>query len=367
MTAKKIRLDRGVGRAYLKSMRRAAAANGEPKSIVLVGIDGSRGSERAFRVGLKIAQKRSLTLRLVGIFPRPVMMDSSYVALMNQYLDTAVNEILAMLKGYGAQAEESGVPVTTRAFVGEPRGALVEESKSARVAVVGKRGRNRFAGRFLGSVSAHLAAHSHCPTLVVPEERGIDSSTEPRAPEQELAHGDDAADEPLSLIEESKPRAHKGRRFANVSDPLNLDSEVVVGLDVGTEADEMLQVAGQAAQLVDRPLALVSASPLNAAGHWGPNPVEHNIEIPNLRRPYIEHLQGAADHLSGQFPDLTVRWQFFDGTPAGVLSEASRTAELIIVGTRGHGGFPGLLLGSVSQAVLNRAVCPVLVVPTVKS
>jgi nucleotide-binding universal stress UspA family protein len=348
-------------------MNHTSAGSSEPPSIVLVGMDGSTGSERAFRVGLKIAKRRGLALRLVGTFLRPVMTDSSYVPLMNQYLDTVVNEIQEMLRGYASHAEEAGVRTTTRALVGDPGGTLVDESKSARVAVVGKRGRNRFAGRFLGSVSAHLAAHAHCPTLVVPEEWESDTSTEPRAPAQQLAHGDDAADEPLSLIEESKPRAHKRRVFANVSEQVNFDSEVVVGVDLGTKADEMLRVAGEAAHLVNRPLALVSASPLNADGHWGPNPVEHNIEIPNLRRPYIEHLQDSAHHMSEQFPELTVRWQFFDGTPAGVLSEASRTAELIIIGTRGHGGFPGLLLGSVSQAVLNRAVCPVLVVPTAKN
>jgi nucleotide-binding universal stress UspA family protein len=75
----------------------------------------------------------------------------------------------------------------------------------------------------------------------------------------------------------------------------------------------------------------------------------------------------VAQRVRAEHPELSVHWQFFDGSPAGVLSEASRTASVVAVGTRGHGGFAGLLLGSVSQAVLNRSVSPVLVVPTLKN
>lgn len=344
-------------------MNHSHAIDSDRTSGVLVGLDGSTGSEQAFQTGLKVAKLRNLPLRLVGTFPPIAMTDSSYAGMMNDYLDTAVDEVQKMLDGYAEQAEEAGVKAATSAVVGDPGGTLVDESRSARVAVVGKRGRNRFAGRFLGSVSAKLTAHAHCPTLVVPEKWENDSSTESLAPSQDHAQGNDAEEEPLSLIKGSSRPDSERRTFANVSQDLNFDSEVVVGVDAGDKDEDVLYLAAEAAELVGRRLTLVSAAPLNAYGHWHPNMVEHNLEMPTLRRPYTDNLQKRTQEVSEKFPGVTVQWQFFDGSAAGLLSEASRTAALVVIGTRGHGGFAGLLLGSVSQAVLNRSVCPVLVVP----
>lgn len=347
-------------------MNRSHELNADRPRDVLVGLDGSAHSERAFKAGLMVAKKRHVPLRLVGTFPRLVMTDSSYVTMMNDYVDACTRETQLMLSGYVSVAEEQGVKVTTRALIGEPGQVLVDESRTAALAVVGKRGRNRFSGRFLGSVSAKLAAHGHCPTLVIPEKWSSESEEELLAPAQDLPPGDAAASEELTQVTESSPPEEGSRRiFANVSRDLNFDSEVVVGVDVSDHTADVANLAAQAAEMLHGPLTLVSAAPLNAEG-WYANTIEHNLEIPRLRRPYLDHLQTTAEQLSEAFPELTVRWQFFDGSAAGVLSEASRTASLIVIGTRGHGGFTGLLLGSVSQAILNRAVCPVLVVPTSK-
>jgi nucleotide-binding universal stress UspA family protein len=63
-----------------------------------------------------------------------------------------------------------------------------------------------------------------------------------------------------------------------------------------------------------------------------------------------------------KYPDVEVRTQVLPGRPADMLVDASETAVLVVVGSRGRGGFSGLLLGSVSRNVLHRAHCPVAVV-----
>jgi nucleotide-binding universal stress UspA family protein len=88
-------------------------------------------------------------------------------------------------------------------------------------------------------------------------------------------------------------------------------------------------------------------------------------------------MQGAADRAHGALrralrdslpdpPPVTVHGIVVEGAPADVLVEVARHADLLVVGTRGRGGFAGLLLGSVSQRCAERAECPVVVVPQPK-
>ena len=64
----------------------------------------------------------------------------------------------------------------------------------------------------------------------------------------------------------------------------------------------------------------------------------------------------------GDTPGIEVRTEVVDGSPAKALIDASQRADLLVVGTRGHGGFAGMLLGSVSQHVTAHAACAVTVV-----
>ena len=107
----------------------------------------------------------------------------------------------------------------------------------------------------------------------------------------------------------------------------------------------------------------MSANPVTVGTRF-PNPGQGALEMQSLHDYREEHLTWAVDTVREAHPDMDVTWRLFDGSAAGVLSEATRTAALVVLGTRGHGGFSGLLLGSVSQSVLSRTVAPVLVVPT---
>lgn len=227
------------------------------------------------------------------------------------------------------------------------RGAIIEESDVASLVVVGKRGRSRFAGRFLGSVSASVAAHSRCPSLIVPAE--YDAKELPEAPFAKMPDAPGWAETGVIAAE-------------GVEDATDFRDSVVVGIDVDAQPVETALHGARYAQDHGLKLILVTAEPLSGS-LWIPVSPIYRAEIPDMRREVASQLEAITVQVAGQ-TDVPVQWRFYDAHPADVLAEASQTADFVVVGTRGRGGFAGLLLGSISQAVLNRAVSPVLVVPT---
>ena len=79
-----------------------------------------------------------------------------------------------------------------------------------------------------------------------------------------------------------------------------------------------------------------------------------------LRR-HVRNLSKAADDLRTKFPGIEVTSRVVQGHPAQILVEASKGADLLVVGSRGHGEFVGMLIGSVSEYCATNAHCPVLV------
>lgn len=130
---------------------------------------------------------------------------------------------------------------------------------------------------------------------------------------------------------------------------------VVVGVDGSPSSVTALQLA---ASLV--PLA---GDVLHAVAAWQ-HPLAFSLYTP-LEWNYEELGGQALDQaLLDAFPDgypCTIERRLLKGSPAQILIEESRSASMVVVGSRGHGGFSGLLLGSVSSNVAERALCPVLV------
>lgn len=194
---------------------------------------------------------------------------------------------------------------------GTPAEVLVEETRTASCVVVGAGGHGPIFGRLLGSVSQHLTRHAAGPVLVVrsggvdagPVVAGVDgSSTSLRALAFALREGE-VRGVPVEVL--YVPPRLAGWAYLEGATSTELAHEL--------EADEA-RVRAHVAQVL--------------AAHRG---VRASVRTPS----------GSAAH---------------------ELARASEAASLVVVGSRGAGGFAGLLLGSVANAVLHRSHCPVAVI-----
>jgi nucleotide-binding universal stress UspA family protein len=276
------------------------------------------------------ASRRGLALHLVGSYYLPTLtsasLDGGYVPIDDEAIQAGARSVLDAAVD---RVASSGVEVTTSIAPGDAAGLLVDLSKDHELAVVGTRGRGGFAGRLLGTVSSALPAHAWCPTVVVPL-RGVG----PAAP------GDDPA---AGLPQTSPPQ------------------RIIVGVDGSPTSEVALRHAVRQALLWDCELVAVAGVPIaSGAGilAWLPSSVDHEQVLADAASGLdVIVARAEADH-----PGLAVRRIVLDGTGAELLVEFSQAADLVVVGSRGRGGFSGMLLGSTSQAVLHHAQCPVMVV-----
>ncbi|MET8371132.1 universal stress protein [Micromonospora profundi] len=281
---------------------------------VVAGVDGSPSSLVAAEHAARAALLRSRPLLLVHGYLHPL----GYGVPLNPYdlgVPAPSAEAQKMLERTAADLADRwpGLSVEVRQVAGGPGATMVEESRRADLVVVGSRGLGGFVGLLLGSVGAQVAAHAHCPVLVV------------RPDEQ----------------------------------PIDMDAPVLVGVD-GSEASRLAAGYGAAeATLRKVPLVLVHVGP---PGEDRATPEEIEESQAAYQAEAVRLLADASAAVRAEYPDLVVREHPVRAAGAAQgLIEASATASLLVVGTRGRHGFTGLLLGSVSQAVIQHAHCPVLV------
>jgi nucleotide-binding universal stress UspA family protein len=139
---------------------------------------------------------------------------------------------------------------------------------------------------------------------------------------------------------------------------------VVVGVDSSEGAKRALAFALEESRLRGATLLAVHAWSFPAiaasAGMFAP-PVEFDFE--ELKRDAEQSLNTVIDEVVGTGHGVEIERKVVEGAAAQVLTEEARGADLLVVGSRGHGGFTGLLLGSVSQQAAHHAPCPVVIVP----
>lgn len=305
--------------------------------VVLVGVDGSATSLNAADWASAYARAHGCSVHLVCSYSVPsftaAALDGGYAALD----DTAIADgARAVLDEARQRVAGHGLEVATTVATGDAAAVLVGMSQDARVAVVGTRGGGGFAGRLLGTVSSALPAHARCPTVVVPF-RGND--------------------------EEDAARNADRWGPQSVTRPQNEVHRIVVGVDGSPAAEVALRRAILEAETWGAELTAVAGVPVGTGAGilaWLPAAVDHEAVL----RDVAEGLDVVVDRALVDHPDVQVRRHVLDGTGAALLTEFSTAVDLVVVGSRGRGGFAGLLLGSTSQAVLHHSACPVMVVTT---
>ena len=297
------------------------------RDVVLVGVDGSPTSLHALDWAIGQARTHGRSIQLVCSYSLPsftaASLDGGYAALD----DTAIREgAEAVLAEAAARVRDQGVPVAAAVSTGDAAGVLVDLSRDVALVVVGTRGRGGFADRLLGTVSSALPAHAYCPTVVVPLRAG----GHPLPDDAELP-------------------------------PVKPVRRIVVGVDGSPQAERALRCAIREAEAWDAELFAVAGVPVGSGAGvlaWLPAAIDHEQVLADV----AEGLNVVVDRALVGHEGLTVKRHTLDGTGAQLLTEFSAATDLLVVGSRGRGGFAGLLLGSTSQAVLHHAECPVMIV-----
>ncbi|MGX1310620.1 nucleotide-binding universal stress UspA family protein [Streptomyces calvus] len=270
---------------------------------VIVGVDGSPSSLAAVDVAAREARLRGAGLRIVHAFSRPAD------------LDPMIHGVLAAAERR-AHELEPGLEIQRTVASGETLTVLQSESRHAALTVVGGRGRSGFGDLLLGSTVVQLAAHGHGPLMVVrgrPDLRG-----------------------PVLLAVDGSPAGDAAAAFAFAE--ATLRGVPLVAMHVWNTWSEPTPYEGP-------------ADPLNVV-----------VDLDRLRQRHRRLLEEAVAPWRAARPEVAVELRLERARVRHALLDASREAQLVVAGARGHGGFTGMLLGSVSQALLYHADCPVTVV-----
>lgn len=290
----------------------------EAQLPIVVGTDGSPASDRAMTWALEESAHRGVPLRIVHAFDLPPygVYLTAEGATGGSFRDEA-QQLLdqARERAHTAAPEQT---VTTQLHLGTPAGALIAESREAGMVVVGARGRGGFSELLTGSVAMQTATHAHCPAVIVPEPQ--------RSPGDADAAG-----------------------------------TAVVGVDGSPASMDALRFAFESASA--RGLGLTAMTvwhiPAMATGHViPPAPADPTAIAEHARQVLADSLGGWTE----KYPDVDVTQSAVEGHAARELARAAQGAELLVVGSRGRGGFQGLLLGSVSRALVHHTPCPLAVV-----
>jgi len=277
---------------------------------IIIGYDRSPDAEAAARWALDEAARTGAPVEFVYAYEWPTWLPSASMVPApavwpDGETDRAIKATLYKAVATARQAHPS-VRVHLAIVSNSAALTLIDRSTEAGLVVLGCRGHSAVTG-LLGSVSVAVSAHAHCPVVVV--------------------RGTPAADAP-----------------------------VVVGVDDSASAQSALGFAVEEAVARHVGLRVIRAwAPVTGLWEEGPM-VTRTVTAPERR---------SFDELVAVWrqkrPELDISAEAVVAHPAAALVEASKEAQLLVVGTRGHGVVAGMVLGSVGQHLLRHSACTVAV------
>ncbi|GAA0476432.1 universal stress protein [Actinoplanes capillaceus] len=281
---------------------------------VIVGFDGSAAAHSAVHYGAREARRRGTDLHIMHVLGFPVILPPFHAPYDQGFQGprAAMLDLLGKV-AYEVQQEHDGLRVTTRLLDGPASAVLLDASRSAHLLVVGHRGSGGFAALLTGSVATQVAGHAHCPVVIV-------------------------------------------RDYDHLSD----DGPIVVGADGSPGSRRAAEIAFRQAQYRGAEVILTyqTARPSTAGA------------IATSSLPFWATVgdSAAGPHgVSARYPEVDYRVEVVagDSAAAALIDVSSRvSAGLLVVGTRGLGGFRGLVTGSTSRSLIDHAPCPLMIVPT---
>ncbi|HEU5241745.1 MAG TPA: universal stress protein [Ornithinibacter sp.] len=278
---------------------------------VVVGVDGSPLSMAAVTRAAQLASARGMTLQVLHAFAPDLPMmgfgEISDPSVVSTYTRRLLADGVAR-----AHAADPRLEVTTVSRDGYASQALVDASRTAALVAVGAMGHGVLSRASVGAVAMQVVTHARCPVLVVGHE-----TTGPAAP----------------------------------------DGRVVVGVDGSKPSLRALEAAFDEAVLTDASLDVVHA--------WeAHSPTDPTLAADSSWSAYGSNLESIVEvALAGkraQHPDVKVDYEVVRGAPVRALVERSDGASLLVVGSRGSGGFEGLHVGSTAMQLMGRSQAPIL-------